>query len=217
MDRKLFSIITPTYNSGLKLEKTVNSILAQGSDLLEYIVVDGGSTDETLPLLETYGDKLKVISERDAGVYDAMNKGIEASSGWYLYFIGAGDSLRENMLGKIARVLPENDLSLVYGNAYMVDQGIVYDGEFSKDKLKRRNICHQAVFYGRTVFDMFGGYDLRFKVLADHAFNIKCFWNDRITKKYVAYVIANYEGGGISRSEVDVDFAYEYAELMKTD
>ncbi len=64
---------------------------------------------------------------------------------------------------------------------------------------------------------MFGGYDLRFKVLADHAFNIKCFWNDRITKKYVAYVIANYEGGGISRSEVDVDFAYEYAELMKTD
>jgi hypothetical protein len=52
------------------------------------------------------------------------------------------------MLGKIARVLPENDLSLVYGNAYMVDQGIVYDGEFSKDKLKRRNICHQAIFTG---------------------------------------------------------------------
>ncbi len=73
MDRKLFSIITPTYNSGLKLEKTLNSVLSQGPDLLEYIVVDGGSTDETLPLLETYGDKLKVISERDAGVYDAMN------------------------------------------------------------------------------------------------------------------------------------------------
>lgn len=217
MNRKLFSIITPTYNSGLKLEKTVDSVLSQGSDLLEYIVVDGGSTDETLPLLEAYGDKLKVISERDTGVYDAMNKGIEESSGWYLYFIGAGDSLRENMLGKMARVLPENNLSLVYGNAYMVDQGIVYDGEFTKDKLRRRNICHQAVFYGRTVFDMFGVYDLRFKVLADHAFNIKCFWNDRITKKYVAYVIANYEGDGISRSEVDADFAYEYGELMKTD
>ncbi len=217
MNRKLFSIITPAYNSGLKIEKTIDSVLSQGSDLLEYIVVDGGSTDETLSILETYGDKLKIISEADAGVYDAMNKGIEAASGWYLYFIGAGDSLRENMLGKIARVLPEDNLSLVYGNAYMVDQGIIYDGEFSKAKLRQRNICHQSVFYGRTVFDMLGLYDLRFKVLADHAFNIKCFWNDRITKKYVAYVIANYEGGGISRSEVDVDFAYEYGELMKTD
>ncbi len=217
MNRKLFSIITPTYNSGLKIEKTINSVLSQESGLLEYIVVDGGSTDETLPILETYGDKLKVISERDAGVYDAMNKGIEASSGWYLYFIGAGDSLRENILSKIARVVPEDNLSLVYGNAYMVDQGIVYDGEFSKAKLRQRNICHQAVFYGRTVFDMLGVYDVRFKVLADHAFNIKCFWNDRITKKYAAYVIANYEGGGISRNEIDVDFAQEYAELLKTD
>ncbi len=217
MNRKLFSIITPAYNSGLKIEKTIDSVLSQGSDLLEYIVVDGGSTDETLSILETYGDKLKIISEADAGVYDAMNKGIEAASGWYLYFIGAGDSLRENMLGKIARVLPEDNLSLVYGNAYMVDQGIIYDGEFSKAKLRQRNICHQSVFYGRTVFDMLGLYDLRFKVLADHAFNIKCFWNDRITKKYAAYVIANYEGGGISRNEIDVDFAHEYAELLKTD
>src|SRR5258705_11239297 len=94
--RKRFPIITPTLNSGPKLEATINSVLSQKEDLFEYIVVDGGSSDETLNLLRKHGERIKWISEKDRGVYDAMNKGIGMASGRYLYFLGAGDHLREN-------------------------------------------------------------------------------------------------------------------------
>ncbi len=91
---------------------------------------------------------------------------------------------------------------------------MIYDGEFNHTKLRKRNICQQAIFYERRVFDVMGGFETRFNVLADHAFNLKCFWNNRIQKKYIGYVIANYEGGGISERERDVSFSRDYAELM---
>lgn len=214
MEPKLFSIITPVHNSGAKIEQTINSVLSQRTDLFEYIIVDGQSTDDTLKTIKPYKNRLRLISEPDEGTYDAMNKGIEASSGKYLYFLGAGDSLKAGILEKIAGVMPETDLALVYGNVYMVDAGIIYDGEFNQTKLRRRNICHQAIFYERTIFEVVGKYDPRFSILADHAFNLKCFWNTRVQKKYIAYVIANYEGCGVSRYEKDIDFANEYAELI---
>lgn len=214
MEPKLISIVTPTFNCGPKIEKTIASVLSQNRDLIEFIIVDGDSTDGSLNIVEKYANKIKIVSEKDEGVYEAMNKGIEMSTGKYLYFLGGGDSLKEDILDKVEELLPRDDLALVYGNAYMVDRGVVYDGEFSRTKLRKRNICQQAIFYERRVFDVMGGFETRFNVLADHAFNLKCFWNNRIQKKYIAYVIANYEGGGISERERDVSFARDYAELM---
>ena len=218
MERKLFSIITPCYNAEPKIEKTVRSVLSQDRDLFEYVVVDGGSTDGTPGLVEDCAEgAAKIISEPDEGVYEAMNKGVEASAGKYLYFLGAGDSLKPGVLTKVANRLPAHDLALVYGNVYMVDKGLIYVGEFDRAKMKKRNICHQAAFYGRAIFDAVGMYDLRFKVLADYALNLKCFWNDRVEKKYLGYVIANYEGGGISHVRRDYEFSGEYAELMNSE
>jgi glycosyltransferase involved in cell wall biosynthesis len=214
MEPKLISIVTPTFNCGPKIEKTINSVLSQNRDLIEFIIVDGDSTDGSLNIVEKHADKINLVSEKDGGVYEAMNKGIEMSTGKYLYFLGGGDSLKEDILIKLEGLLPRNDLALVYGNVYMVDLGVVYDGEFDRTKLRKRNICQQAIFYERRVFDVMGGFETRFNVLADHAFNLKCFWNDRIQKKYVGYVIANYEGGGISERERDVSFSQDYAELM---
>jgi len=215
MEPKLISIVTPTFNCGPKIEKTINSVLSQNRDLIEFIIVDGHSTDGSLNIVEKHADKINLVSEKDEGVYEAMNKGIEMSTGKYLYFLGGGDSLKEDILIKLEGLLPRNDLALVYGNVYMVDLGVVYDGEFDRTKLRKRNICQQAIFYERRVFDVMGGFETRFNVLADHAFNLKCFWNDRIQKKYIAYVIANYEGGGISERERDVSFSQDYAELMR--
>src|SRR5260221_9607043 len=98
--RKRVSVITPTLNPGPKLEATINSVLAQKAELFEYIIVDGGSTDETLSLVRKYGKRLTWVSKKDRGVYDAMNKGIKMARGDYLYFLGAGDHLRENILAK---------------------------------------------------------------------------------------------------------------------
>jgi glycosyltransferase involved in cell wall biosynthesis len=214
MGQKLFSVITPVFNSGPKIEKTINSVLSQDEDLFEFVVVDGGSTDDTLEVVEKYAGRIKLLSEKDEGVYDAMNHGVDAAGGKFLYFLGAGDSLKPGALSTVAARLPPHEHALVYGNVYMIDEGRIYDGEFDRAKLRRRNICQQAIFYGREIFGVTGGFETRFSVLADHAFNLKCFFNHRIEKKYIAYVIANYEGGGISRTERDLDFALEYGELM---
>jgi len=214
MGQKLFSVITPVFNSGPKIEKTINSVLSQDESLFEFIVVDGGSTDETLSVVAQYAGAIKLLTDKDEGVYDAMNRGVDASAGKYLYFIGAGDSLKPGVLSTVAAHLPTHEHALVYGNVYMIDEGVIYDGEFDRAKLRRRNICQQAIFYGREIFGVTGGFETRFSVLADHAFNLKCFFNHRIEKKYIAYVIANYEGGGISRTQKDLDFALEYGELM---
>lgn len=215
MSQKLFSIITPTYNSGSKIEKTINSVLTQDDDLFDFHIIDGASTDDTLRAIEKYGNKIKLVSERDKGVYDAMNKGIELAAGKYLYFLGAGDSLRADVLRKVEKLLPDEPLTLVYGNVYWMDEAIIYGGEFDKLKLKTHNICHQAIFYERSIFDVMGKFELRFKVLADYVFNIKCFGDERIHKRYIDYVIANFEGGGLSAKQKDVDLLNEHAQLIK--
>ncbi len=216
MEQKLFSIITPTYNDARGLEKTIRSVIVQAPNIYEYIVVDGCSTDDTFSVVEEFSNKLKLVSEKDEGVYDAMNKGIDLSAGKYLYFLGAGDTLKPGILEKIAGLMPCDTLSFVYGNVYMVNRGIIYDGEFDKAKLRKYNICHQAIFYERSIFDVVGPFELDYKVLADYALNVKCFWNDSVQKKYLAYVIANFEGGGISSRRRDVNFVGEFSDFIAT-
>src|SRR2546429_3018448 len=118
MRRKRFSIITPTLNPGPKLEGTIKSVLSQNKELFEYIIVDGGSTDETLNIIKKYGEHIKWISERDCGPYDSMNKGIGTANGDYLYFLGAGDLLRQNILEKVQKYIPGTPLTFIYGNVY---------------------------------------------------------------------------------------------------
>jgi hypothetical protein len=207
--RKRFSVITPTLNPGPKLEATINSVLSQNGDLFEYIIVDGGSTDETLSIVRKHGRRIKWISEKDRGVYDAMNKGIKMATGGYLYFLGAGDHLRENILEKIKKFISDEPLTFIYGNVYLVDERREYTGEFDEEKIRMGNICHQAIFYERTIFDVLGPYDLKYSLLADWALNIRCFADKRIQKIYVPEVVADYEGGGISITGVDIDF-YQY-------
>ncbi|MBC7933270.1 MAG: glycosyltransferase, partial [Rubrivivax sp.] len=156
MKQKLISIIIPTYNCGRKLAATLESVLSQPKDLYETIVVDGGSTDETLSVIEEHAGDLRFVSEADRGVYDALNKGIALATGKYLFFLGAGDLLKEGVLELVAGQLPEDELSFVYGDAYLVRHGVRVCGEFSMKEFIVRNICHQAIFYERTIFDVLG-------------------------------------------------------------
>jgi glycosyltransferase involved in cell wall biosynthesis len=200
MTRNRFSIITPTLNCGPRLENTIKSVLSQNEELFEYIIVDGCSTDDTLKVIREHGSRIRWISERDHGVYDAMNKGIELASGEYLYFLGAGDCLKPGILEKIDKEIPNMDLVFIYGNVYRKDRDRIYDGEFDEAKLILRNICHQAIFYESHIFDLIGEFNLKYKVWADHVFNMQCFGDRRIKKIYVEDIIADYEGGGISKN-----------------
>lgn len=215
LDQKLFSVVIATYNCGHKLGATIDSVLSQPKDLYEMFVVDGGSTDQTAQLVEKYDGAFTFISEADGGVYDAFNKGITRSSGKYILFLGAGDRLKEDVLQQVAQFLPEDQSAFVYGNVYSVQHDKNYGGEFGPKDFISRNLCQQAIFYGRNIFTVLGKFDLKYKVYADHAFNMGCFADSRIRKIYIGTVVADYEGGGISDTEEDPVFQRDLPRLIR--
>ena len=217
-NQKIFSIILATFNCGRKVEATIQSILAQNRDLFELIVLDGASTDDTLDYIGKYESDLRLISEKDAGVYDAFNKGIESATGRYLYFIGAGDRLREGVLETVSEFLPaETDApALVYGDAYVVKERLNYGGEYCESRLTTQNICHQAAFYHRDIFKLLGKYDLRYSIYSDWALNLECFGDRRIRTQYLQYVIVDFEGGGLSSTAAgDANFKRDFPRLIR--
>ena len=220
MNPPLISVITPTFNSGAKIAATVASVLSQQKGLYEFLVIDGGSTDDTLAHLRAQGPALRYLSEPDEGIYDAMNKGIGLTSGKFLYFLGAGDRLLPGVLEAVAaeiRKLPGQGQTsrptLLYGNVDWSSYSRPYDGRFNRSKLLRRNICHQAIFYQRSVFERLGFYNTKYRSLADWEFNIRCF-NDRgIRKRYIPLRIADYEGAGKSITTPDLAFYADFPRI----
>ena len=173
-----FSIITVTYNAGKVLEDTIQSVVFQTYRNVEYIIVDGGSTDNTLDVVHKYQERIsKVISEPDKGLYDAMNKGIRMATGDYLCFLNAGDELHENeTLQKIVYTLKGKELpDVIYGETAIVDE----EGHFlhmrrlsTPEHLHWKSfkegmlVCHQA-FFSRRELALANPYDLRYRFSAD--------------------------------------------------
>ena len=173
-----FSIITVTYNAGKVLEDTIQSVVFQTYRNVEYIIVDGGSTDNTLDVVHKYQERIsKVISEPDKGLYDAMNKGIRMATGDYLCFLNAGDELHENeTLQKIVYTLKGKELpDVIYGETAIVDE----EGHFlhmrrlsTPEHLHWKSfkegmlVCHQA-FFARRELSLANPYDLRYRFSAD--------------------------------------------------
>jgi glycosyltransferase involved in cell wall biosynthesis len=221
MDPPLISVITPTFNSGAKIAATVASVLSQRKGLYEFLVIDGGSTDETLAHLRAQGPALRYLSEADEGIYDAMNKGIRLTSGEFLYFLGAGDRLLPGVLEAVAveiRKLPcqgqTSRPTLLYGNVSWSRYSRPYDGRFNRFKLLRRNICHQAIFYQRSVFERLGSYNMKYQLLADWEFNIRCFSDHNVRKRYIPLRIADFEEGGRSQTP-DLAFQADVPRIIR--
>jgi glycosyltransferase involved in cell wall biosynthesis len=214
MQQPLFSIITANLNSGRKLERTVASIIGQPVDY-EHLIFDGASSDGSRELgerLAAASDRIRFSSEPDHGVYAAMNKGIAGAAGRYLYFIGAGDTLKPGSLAAIAPHLPEDQCALVYGNVTAF--GRTYDGEFTARKLTAANICHQSAFYGRRVFEICGDFNETYRVFADWEFNMRCFGAEKIRKIHVPVLVADFEPGGISCGR-DPEFERDRLRLIR--
>jgi glycosyltransferase involved in cell wall biosynthesis len=213
---KLLSIITPAFNASGKIAATVASVLRQEPSLIDYHVIDGGSSDDTVDLVRRIAPEVDVISEPDAGIYDAINKGIARSRGRFFYVLGAGDVLRPGIVAHLAErlaTLPPN--SILYGNVHWVSLQRLYDGPFTKRDLTLRSICHQALFIDRSLVDMLGPYDLRYPISADWHFNIRCFSDPRVHVQYVDEVTADYEGGGISDTGRDTRFQTDLPDLIR--
>jgi glycosyltransferase involved in cell wall biosynthesis len=194
----------------------VTSVLRQDPSIFDYHVVDGGSTDDTVDIVRRLAPDVDVISEPDAGIYDAVNKGIARSHGRFFYVLGAGDVLRPGIVEHLAErlaALPPN--SILYGNVYWVSLNRVYNGPFTKRNLTLRCICHQAMFIDRSLVDMLGSYDLSYPISADWHFNIRCFSDPRVRMQFIDEIIADYEGGGISDTGRDTRFQADLPDLIR--
>ena len=215
----LFSIITPTYNACAKLGDSFASVMEQARGLFDYWVIDGASSDGTREWLGGRNeDGFHWISEKDSGVYDAMNKGIGLSRGRFLLFLGAGDRLLPGCLQQMADFIEQNPSPhprFIYGDVRKLQNGRpLTAGRYSKIRICHGNICHQGIFYERSIFDQLGGYELRYPIMADWAFNLRCFGDARISKLHFTEVIADFEGGGLCSHTPDEPFARDRLRLI---
>ncbi len=182
-----FSIITVTYNAAEVLERTIRSVITQSYDKLEYIIVDGGSTDGTLEIINRYAsedDRIRYISEPDNGIYEAMNKGIQMATGDYIAFMNAGDLYHDEKVildveGFIDRSLYTEPIDIIYGSIIYVDpdgvERVRLYSQFCEKKLYYLLgdcINHQAMFAARKCFDD-SVFDTSYKISADREWMIR--------------------------------------------
>lgn len=210
--KKIVSIITVVYNGVSTLEKTIQSVVNQTYENVEYIIIDGGSTDGTLDIIKKYEDKINYwVSEEDKGIYDAMNKGIKVAKGDWIYFLGADDILYD-VLHKVIDNL-DSSKSAIYGDVYMPKKHKIYDGKFTKFKMMFHNICHQAIFYNKEVFKN-KQFDLKYKLLADYAFNLSHY--DEKSFHYIPILVAFYNDIDGSSSQIkDINFKVDKIEYIR--
>lgn len=202
------SIIIPTYNSEEFIQTAIESIVIQTYEEYEILIIDGNSSDKTVDSIKKMSQKhqqIRYISEKDKGIYDAMNKGIELAKGEWLYFLGSDDALNDKkVLQKVADTL--NGFDVVYGNVIRSSTQKEYAGEFTYEKLNQKNICHQALFVHKSVFKTVGKFNLKYKVLADWIHNFAWFSTPKIKHKFIDLVIAKYNDEGFSSNTSDLAF-----------
>lgn len=203
-----FSIIIPTYNSYNSISECLKSLINQSYQDFEVIIVDGLSTDDTLLTIENHQDsRIKIYSEKDNGIYDAMNKGIALAKGEWLYFLGSDDTLYEpNTIKKVFQHIVDANTDIVYGNIISERFNGVYGGEFNANKIFYQNICHQAIFFKATVFKKIGLFDLKYRSQADWDHNMKWLASKNMVKLHIDQIIAEYADGGFSSQGEDLVF-----------
>jgi glycosyltransferase involved in cell wall biosynthesis len=216
-DRPLISVIVPTYRAAAVIDGAVASLAAQRFRDFEVVVSDGGSDDATLAIVEhhrTALPRLVVDSRRDTGIYDAINRGVAGSSGAWFLVLGADDRLHApDTLARAASWLDAMPpaVELVHGDVRMMGPNLTgtpvggrYAGPIDLARLQRANVCQQAVFYRRTLFDVLGGFDERFPLHADWAFNLRAAI--RGPWRWIDLVVADYAATGASGARHDPAF-----------
>lgn len=203
------SIITINLNNAAGLKKTVESIVWQIFCDYEFIVIDGGSTDGSLDVIHSHAARITYwVSEPDAGIFSAMNKGLRQACGEYVYFLNSGDWLVSP--GVLDLIFAKNAYheDLLYGNTVRPDGANRFREWPQPDELTVARffgfgICHQTIFYKRELFDTLGKYDETLKIVADWEFNIRVLLAGRSTR-HLPFPVAHYDGLGISATQSDL-------------
>lgn len=202
------TLITVCYNSAGTIEKTIKSIAKQTYSDIEYIIVDGNSTDATLALLKQYEDTItRWVSEPDKGLYDAMNKGLSMATGDLIGILNSDDTFNsDTVVEEIVSFHLQNNIDASVGNIVQHRENgkivRIYSSKYwTPDKLKIGFMPpHPSIFFKRELFCKFGHYDLGFKIGADYELITRFFLKNNISWKYSAITTTAMLVGGLSSS-----------------
>lgn len=199
----LISIITVVFNGEEFLEQTIQSVLNQDYKNIEYIIIDGGSTDGTVEIIKKYEHQIGYwISEPDKGIYDAMNKGIDKATGEIVGIINSDDWYEKNCFTIVASRFSKSNAEMIYGNqnniyGFKSDKSYLYEGRICKDKLESLRINHPTIFVKKSIYDKYGKFDIDFNISADRDFVIRLLMQGvKIVK--INEVLSNFRLDGIS-------------------
>ncbi len=204
------SIITTTYNSSGFVRDAIMSVISQTWTGIEYIIIDGGSSDNTLEIIEEYKPRIaQVISEPDKGRYDAMNKGIKLATGDVIGFLHSDDIFESDQtIEKIADCFEKKHTDLIYGDCLYVSKKNTdmvirrwKSKSFVPEMLRKGWMPpHTTIFAKREVYEKFGLYNLSYRISADYDWIVRLFSSPGITSFYLPQIITRMRVGGISNS-----------------
>lgn len=197
----LITVITVVFNAEASLEETLQSVFIQNYPYLEYIVIDGGSTDKTLAIVEQYDSKLSHWrSEADLGLYDAMNKGIALSHGHLICLLNAGDRHEPHTLERLSKAWQSTlKPSIFVGHCQTLkknsSEGYI---EFVRpQQLPSKMLPHASVFVSRNIYEQLGLFDLNFRIASDFDFLCRCYSN-QVSFELIDNVLTTVEPRGVS-------------------
>lgn len=206
------SIITASFNNADTIADTIESVLAQDYSDVEYIIVDGGSTDDTMKIVEESKSKIsKVVSEKDDGIYFALNKGIELATGDVVAFLHADDIFADSkVISKVMQLFNDKNVESVYGDLHYVDRvdtkkiirnwrsGVYSHGLFLKGWMPP----HPSFFLKKEIYNKFGTFNTSFRSAADYELMLRMLHKNKISTAYLPEVIVKMRVGGVSNASM---------------
>ena len=208
------SIITVVYNGIVHLEQTISSVLGQSYDNIEYIIIDGGSTDGTVELIKQYEDKIAYwVTESDAGIYDAMNKGLAKATGEIVGLINADDWYEKDAISVVVETFEKENADVVHGSMRIVKEGgesFVKMAMSDISNLKKGMLLnHPTVFAKRALYEQYGNFDTSYKIVADWEMMMRWFLND-VHFVPTKETLANFRMGGVSSEHLKRSFVEKH-------
>lgn len=203
----LVSVITVCYNSSNTIARTVESILRQSYENIEYIIIDGASTDNTVEIVDGFQGAFKqkfnrpilVVSEPDQGIYNAMNKGIKLANGTFIGILNSDDTYEPDAVSRVIRYASDNPLQICYGAIKIYEENRLESIVFlTHEFMEQRMIAHPACFISKKVYEKFGTFNERYESAADYEFMLRVYDKEEITFTKIYEPLANFYLGGKS-------------------
>ena len=203
-DSLLISIITVVFNGSNTIEQTILSVLNQPYKNIEYIIIDGGSTDGTIDIIRKYEDQIDLwISEPDGGIYDAMNKGISYAKGELIGIINSDDWYEKEIISNIVGIYNDSDKkTVIYGLIRNFRDEMFYSIKGNSiSTLRYDMIQHPTCFIPKGIYEKYGTYDVKYKYCADYDLILR-YVNVGVNFKFMEQIIVNFRTGGKSSHNI---------------